>query len=463
MNLLGLLFILLLYGSFYLWSPIRTIKHFLLFSGIVSVPFEIDYSFVYWQAHNGWTSGIAVSLSEISFGLLFLHVLVNRQAPYSSSRPVVWSMVLFLLACALSVQNSIVGKLTLYQVLSVAKWFVLYYYAFVNCLETREDLRAVISYLAIAMLLQGVFCLLQYGAGLSFYALLSTGHHEVRNMTVGDDGDYGRAAGSFPQPNGLAEYLVPLILLQTSLLFGTGERNWLRRLAILAGLFGLLASFSRGGWLGLAVCLPMLLIALGRLRPLKVIVISLVLAGLALTLEPVRLRVFGDDHNSANSRWALMHLATNMIKAHPAIGIGANTFAITKYEYVDDSIEGAWLDQVHNTYLLVFAETGFIGFACFLGFLVAFFRESRHGVAQADDPFSRAVALGIRFGLVASMLHMFVDMFMARAIFGSLFLSCGLLTALRVTDDGERDWLEEARQTGAKPMEHGAAQPMTLD
>lgn len=429
MNILGLLIILLIYSSFFYWSPIKTLKHFLLFTGIISIPFEFTYSLVYWGPHNGWASGIAISLSEVSFFALSIHVLLYKRPPYTYSRGVIWSMVVFLFACVLSVQNSVASKLTLYQVLSVMQWFVLYYIVFANCMEHERDLRAVMSYLALAMILQGIFCFLQLSVGLDAKQLFATGHHGTRMLTA--SGGYMRTAGTFPQPNALAEYLVPLIVLQMAVAFGANEKSKLRRFALTAALFGLLSSFSRGGWLSLAATVPLLVVVSGWMRPVKAVMFACLLVGLAFCFEPVRERIFGDDHNSANSRWALIHLAMNMIKAHPIVGIGANTFANQKYHYVDAVIEGAWLDEVHNTYLLVFAETGVIGITGFLAFLISYLRESRRLIAQSAHRFFRSLGFGLSFGLAASMLHMFVDMTIARSIMCMMFLYCGMVSSTK--------------------------------
>jgi O-antigen ligase len=267
-------------------------------------------------------------------------------------------MVLFIAASGLSGINSEVRKLTLCQMVLVAKLFVLYYCGFVNSLESREDVRSVLNYLCVSMILQGAFCVMLYLAGLNFNAVLSTGHWHRRLIMAGEEQEFIRAVGSFPQPNGLAAYLVPLLLLQAAVSFGTVERSRTRVVAVATGLFALFASFSRAGWLGFFLCFPMLMVVLGRLRVISAVALLICMMGAALSIGPVRERVMGDDHNSAASRIPLMHLAMNMIEAHPIIGVGANTYSMAKYKYLDDSLDGAWLDQVHNMYLLVLAETG---------------------------------------------------------------------------------------------------------
>ncbi|MEI8139851.1 MAG: O-antigen ligase family protein [bacterium] len=456
MNLGGLLFIISLYFFAFAWGRIRDAKHFLLFTGIVSVPFEFTYSFYTWQPHNGWTSGIEISLSEISFLLLALITFFKGNRSVHVSRRIVWAVVLFVVASGLSGINSEVRKLTACQMLLVAKLFGLYYFGFVYCLESRKDIQAVLKYLCVSMVLQGAFCLMLYLTGLNFNRVLNTGPSVRSLVTVGDEGGIVRAFGSFPQPNSLAAYLVPLILLQGAIYLGGIERSRFRLLGIVGGLFGLIASFSRAGWLGFVVCFPALLIGLGRFRFLKVLFLTVCVIAGVLAVAPLRERILGDDHNSAASRVPLMHLAMNMVRQHWAIGVGANTYAMAKYRYLDDSLDGVWLDQVHNTYLLVLAETGVLGLGAFLLFLTFFFKEVGPCIKQHGDPFIRYLGLGLRLGLVASMFHMLVDMFHSRALLSSMFLLCGLATAARRNLEAQ-SWTEteelhsEPEATGKKP------------
>ena len=118
-----------------------------------------------------------------------------------------------------------------------------------------------------------------------------------------------------------------------------------------------------------------------------------------------------------------------MIKDHPIVGVGANTFSNMMKYYVSEDLWDAWLDQVHNQYLLVFAETGLLGLLSFLWLIMSMFRESMQCVKQHGNRLIFYAGIGILFGFLASAIHMMVDIFNSPILLGSLFVLCGICTA----------------------------------
>lgn len=163
--------------------------------------------------------------------------------------------------------------------------------------------------------------------------------------------------GIFSDPNDLAMLFV--CALPMALLLGhQGGLLGLRRIwwwLIAAGLvYGVYLSDSRGAFLALLVMLGIWvwrrkgLFAAGALGA----------AGLAgLMLLPTRLQELDASESSAYGRIDAWYEGIQMFIGHPVFGVGMNNF--TEYNYL----------TAHNSFVLVLAETGIIGFTIWLALI----------------------------------------------------------------------------------------------
>ena len=359
-----------------------------------------------------------------------------------TSNKILSGIIFFIAACALSVLNSVSGTLTFYGIAQFSWTAVLYYLVFANCIETEKELRSIERYLLICLVFQGGLGVLQYATGQSVN-VFKTGHGESGLLALSGDANVYRASGTTPHPNGFASLIAPLLLLNILVYQENTENRRLRLIGMVLGFLSLLFSFSRGGWLGFIVAIIIFLFMRNNHNVRKpggiiglVIIASIVICSFLPVLYE---RLLKDDMNAAMSRIPLMKLAFNMIKEHPIIGVGLNTFSNVKRKYTTPDLEGLYSDQVHNQYLLVFAETGIIGLAGFLWIIICMFKESSSCIRQNRSNVIKYMAFGIRLGLIASVIHMNVNMFNSRLQLGLLFMLGGLLTAgnklIRRSDD----------------------------
>ena len=183
----------------------------------------------------------------------------------------------------------------------------------------------------------------------------------------------GSVGGIMQNPNDLALNMVVFVPL--AVLFAFEGRTPLRRLiaAVCAlGMVGaIVASGSRGGFLGFAAMLLVLAAGQVRRRP------GLVLAGAlalmcALPILPDNYwrRIESitdhskDDFGSADARETLMRESLQAYAQNPFIGVGAGEFK----DWNPGKREQAWHES-HNVWLQVAAELGTVGLAVFF-FLV---------------------------------------------------------------------------------------------
>jgi O-antigen ligase len=261
-------------------------------------------------------------------------------------------------------------------------------------------------------------------------------------------GPFMRAYGHFSQPNPFAGYLGTALPLAVALALwaprglpsrtlpaASGPRAWLGDVsrwappaaALLAA--GVLASLSRGAWLGIALAGAVVLaVASPRSRRLLValavgLLLLAVLGSGGLLPGPIAERLgvvaeyFGPfdvrrveptpENWSVVERMAHWQAAWHMFLDHPWLGIGPGNYAAVYDRYF---LPG-WLDPLghaHNYYLNLAAETGVLGLGSFILTLVLAFRAAIRGL-RARDPFWRTVALGVLGSLVAIAMHSAFD------------------------------------------------------
>ena len=243
----------------------------------------------------------------------------------------------------------------------------------------------------------------------------------------------------------------------------TAVRSWafpsmsLRRVGglalpwLVAGILGvaLLASWSRGGWLGAAAGVMAMLYFLPRRRWLgALLVLVLLLAGwgaLGSGLVPEsivgRLTGFdvqfqdarGVDITPANyavlERMAHWQAALNMANAHPWLGVGLGNYEAAYADYALINWPYA-LGHAHNTYLNILAETGILGLVAYLGFWAAVIALTARVIRRAPYP-QRGLALGLMGAWVHLSVHHLVDKLYVNNIYLHLGALLGILICLQ--------------------------------
>jgi O-antigen ligase len=422
--LLPLIFLYL--SLFFLWG-FKDLKKFFLFTGVFTIPFAIDYGFLA-SPHVGWVSGVFIRLSDLSFLLLPVVLLAGGSARISLLPRISLPAMCFVMACLLSLANSTAAGYTCYQVFQVASIVFMYLLIAGNALTREEDMKLVVKFLLISLLFQSVLSIFQFTTGIDIN--FRTGQ-ETSFMTLGEG--LVRSFGTIGRPNAFGGYIVPLILLaEVQIISGIEKRRGLAWVAMLLGVAALLFSFSRGAWTSFAVANLFLVAVAARrrldwLRRLLLAQLAVVVALLPLSYLIME-RIFGYDANAAWSRVPLMKLAWNMIADHPFLGVGVNTFLNVAYKYITPDIAQAWVGEVHNMYLLVFAEAGIVGLVTFLWLMGAMFREASR-LSRDSDPFLAALGLGGMAAMVAVGTHMFVDMYSGSIMLDLLFLLAAIFCA----------------------------------
>ncbi|MBP7836420.1 MAG: O-antigen ligase family protein, partial [Candidatus Omnitrophica bacterium] len=107
-------------------------------------------------------------------------------------------------------------------------------------------------------------------------------------------------------------------------------------------------------------------------------------------------------------RPVLYETSFNMIKHHPFVGVGVNTYVLNyqKYKLHDTSPETAntrW--YAHNSYLQMACEIGITGLAVFFWLLFLLFSRWWRFYRKSKDNFLALCSLGMVMGLAAFLVH----------------------------------------------------------
>lgn len=272
-------------------------------------------------------------------------------------------------------------------------------------------------------------------------------------------GRFMRAAGTFDQPNPYGGYLGLTLPLAVGLALsgwpagcqGDRRRSWLLWGAALAagGLMvgGLVASWSRGAWLGAAAAVAVVIVARGGawLRGgLAVGVVGLALSlllwgrvpipgalqerfsDLAADLAIVDVgRVEVTDANFAVlERAAHWQAALGMFDEYPWTGVGIGNYAQAYERYAPPRWPQA-LGHAHNYYLNMAAETGLPGLVAYLLWVGASLGLALWAVRLAEG-----WELGAALGVLGMLVHLSVHNLFDNLYVHGMAIHVGLLLGL---------------------------------
>lgn len=407
------------------------VKKLLLIVILLEIPIQLDQSFFYndQAAEFSAIGGFNVSVTTFCIIALYAIWLLEALSRKGESVHVAgWPMVFgtgFVLITIASMFYARDFMLAAFGVNLEVQAFLLFIYLAFQ-LRTRDDIDLVVKFLIITLLIQSIIMIILAGMGRSF----NIGSIFFRI-------DFGtRVGGTAGGSNATAGVLIMLLSLTFSTLLTQFKAHW-KLIAMTTfglGVFALLVTFSRGGWIGFTFAMMIFYFGAFRMRwvSLAFPFISLVVAaGLAFAFGDLVLdRIFGDDGGAAAGRVPLMVLAAEMIRDHVWFGVGVNNFAQAWSPYLTPEFYGAWLHTVHNKYLLVWSETGIGGLICFVGFLLSIIKLTSGIVSKNVKAFFSPLALGICAGIGGLMVHMNVEILTGRPQVQFLWVMCGLAMAL---------------------------------
>ncbi len=280
---------------------------------------------------------------------------------------------------------------------------------FVYMVELMLDSRR-----AVALVIWSMLPISAAGAVWGAYQVITGRFHLPVDVVQALGGIVPRATASFNNPNVFATFLMSAAVPMVSVLVNYRMRWWQRGLfaaAIAISMGGILASFSRSTWLATMTAIVVLLWLSGKLRYLFVLGIVGAVAVLVLReFVPFAAYIaerflsifrFVEEYGqvgstSGTARVLLVIAGLKMFLDHPLLGVGWRGFPELFPKYAPPGFP-YWsrVNESHTVVTTVLAELGLVGFLAFAWFVVRVVRRGYAALPGMQDPYLRAVLIGV--------------------------------------------------------------------
>lgn len=353
----------------------------------------------------------------------------------------VWCWVGMILLGLIDVIVGPYRQLAMMEAVQMTKSLALFLLLINELARTRRCLHLLAS-LICGLLVQAGVGIAQYvrkgdvGLQLLGEATMTTLEYANR-ATYMDGGATFRIGGLLGHPNIYAGYIAMLAPMLLAMLMTRWSLRWKMPVAMVLAIAmtALLLTLSRSGWLAFAMAAPIVMILMlrdrrSRQRAMAGVVVAMGVALIAaIAVAPSIMRRFTQsDPGAVDFRWEWMGLAWDMVRDHPLTGVGLNSFVLhlpgrTMHGGTDGLTRsfGANWPVVHDIYLLIWAEQGTLGLACFLMLLLGLLRTAWRNAAGCADPMLSAMNAGALAGLCANMLDGFGSFFLRQMPGARLF------------------------------------------
>jgi O-antigen ligase len=302
----------------------------------------------------------------------------------------------------------------------------LLFFIVVNNVHDEKQSNRIISTILIMGGLFGIYGILQYnGIDFSFW---------IKNL------GRQKVFGLFGNVNYFAEYLIIPLPIAIALFFANKNKTGkiLLSISILAMGGSLIATFTRGTYLGLGISLVFMFILFLTIRGKKFIkeykkififILALIILITFLFVLPNPLNKSGTviskikgrisiaqltKGSSLKRRIAIWKFTGMIIKDHPLLGSGLGTFKYNSLNYQAkffDQGENRSLypygiaDKAHNEYLQLWAELGIIGLGAFTWIIISFFIYGVKLLKKTRDNYKEGLIIGLMGGIIAVLVE----------------------------------------------------------
>jgi len=257
-----------------------------------------------------------------------------------------------------------------------------------------------------------------------------------------------RITAAFPTANVFGIYLglVVPIALSISLYFFRKARRILMLVFTAFAVLALIFTFSRGTGAGFLVAVIFMAMKkkdkfLGAVFCLAVI--------LSVVFIPPQIKNWAANEESVwtilfnGDRLNMFKASLRMIKSHPLIGVGVNTYSLNYHIYKIEETRyfTGYSVYAHNHYLHMAGEIGILGLVSFLWLLVVLFRRWSLTYAVLQDRFVSAVSLGAAAALLAFLVNGISETALYYPKVAILFwFNVGLVLSTKTIADAEREY-----------------------
>lgn len=352
--------------------------------------FQLDLSPISWAAWPGYAKGLTFTIVDT----LALAILITHRNP-RGYMPLTALLIAYVAAAAISILMANVKMAAVFYVFQLIRVLVVFL-AVAKIAGNPKAVRYLLMGMAIGISYQAGLTIWQRANGV-FQAMGSMGHQNLLGMMT---------------------HFVTLPLLAALL---GGMRSRLVLLGVISGLVVITLGASRGA-IAFGIGGVVVLIIASFLRGMTPTKGKIAAIGLVAVLAVSPLVYEGLSKRYANleaagdydERAAFKRAANAMWSDHP-FGVGANEYVVVANTQGYSARAGvAWnwgsrSANVHNTYLLVAAETGWFGLIAFSAILIAALLSGfRFAFSDRKDP-RGDVVLGCTIAILAAAVHILYE------------------------------------------------------
>ncbi len=356
-----------------------------------------------------WSESI-VEIGAALLLLLWMFLALRDPALEIRWNPLNWPLLAFCCIGALQLLFHITSYpfLTRTELLRAGACWIVFFLA-TQAFQSRGELQQLAWFLVLFCFAVSLLAIIQY-------------------FTSGDEIYWFRQVASGVKPfgpfvnrnhfGGFVELTLPTGLALLMLRGVKRELVPLTTILILVPISAVVLSSSRGGIVGVAVEICVLTaFRLSRLSSEKLRMAPVAAAVIAAVLligwvgaanAVARFLPKTATGVSFGKRAAMARGAIDIFLAHPISGCGLGTI-VAVYPRYETMYDGKLVDHVHDDYAETLAETGILGGACGIAFLVLLFLNARRNFKAEQGRFSRALHVGAIVAVIGLLLHSFVD------------------------------------------------------
>jgi O-antigen ligase len=372
-----------------------------------------------------------------------------------------WFALVFLGCAAISAIKAPHFYLSAIEIVRQCKFFIIYLYAASN-IGSKKTVKFIFIMLAIALVLQGAVTLGRYQFKYfepleSLLGVENRMDPQKRDdaLAIDTQGETGfgftearRSFGTLPSPAATTKFCLMAfpIVLMLSLANPLMMHRWIFLLIVPFALFAFYFSFSRTS---MVACLAQIALFYwyGMRRGYMTKHIAIYLLGGVLLAGvfsfPKLYDFMTSRYDAVEVRLRQYEVTTNMILSNPVFGVGINNSTGVKKDltedsaYIADPLRRSGEQPIHSFYLTLMAETGLVGFLCYMGFFAFTYRDALALSRSARDreiAFAATILLicfaGIAIGVLTDPLY-------EDAVQTLLWLYAGIVVALKRLDQDE--------------------------
>jgi O-antigen ligase len=389
-----------IFGCFILQNNLKSVS---LMLAAFLIPLRIDFYIIYKQTYFSPTSypGFPVTAFDIILVILVSYwalQILRGEEKFLFFPSISVPAITYILLSGISAFQSTDRELSIALLILMIKSYIAFLY-FANRIKEKFDISLVIFAICLGVLLQSVVGGIQYLFGGAFEGIFGIPKTATQTKLQGEF-ILSRVGGTIGHPNALGRYLclcIPVLLTYplAQLDSRLAKLTWV---SLATGGITLILTLSRGSWAALALVSLFLFFEIFRRylksRAKSMVIVFLVVGFIATAIlvifEDVRIRLFENEYRSAQSRIPMAKVALNVIAENPIKGVGLNNYSrvMQRYDRTREWQTYGFPHPVHNSYLLIAAESGIPVLIAFLWLITAVFAKGWSALKCTNVPLS---------------------------------------------------------------------------